>query len=62
MPENRPEVVYGAEAIGDVICEPDLRRVFYMLAKGQVPGARKVGRIWQLSVPTYRREIHGEAA
>ena len=63
MSENHPEVVYGVEAIAAVVELPhDLRRVYYMLAKGQVPGARKAGRIWQLSVPAYRRAVHGEAA
>ncbi len=56
------EVVYGAEAIGTVINEPNLRSVYYRLEQGHVPGARKMGNTWALSVPAYRRAMHGEAA
>lgn len=56
------EVVYGADAIGQVIGEPDRRKVFYRLERGYVAGAFKSGRIWALSIPAYRRAVHGEAA
>lgn len=59
---NHPEIVYGVEAISPVLNEPNHRRVYYMLEQGQVPGARKMGRIWALSIPAFRRVMHGEAA
>jgi hypothetical protein len=63
MNEATQDVAYGAEAIGRVIGEPNLRRVYYMLERGYVAGAQKVGpRIWILSIPTWRRAVHGEAA
>lgn len=61
-PSNTPEIVYGVEAIAQVLHEPNHRRVYYMLENGQVPGARKMGRIWALSVPAFRLAVHGEAA
>lgn len=60
--QHFPEIVYCVEAIGYVLNEPNHRRVYYMLEQGQVPGARKMGRIWALSPPVFRREMHGEAA
>ncbi len=57
-----PEIVYGVEAIGKILHEPNHRRVYYLLEQGHVPGARKMGRIWALSVTAFRRAIHGEAA
>lgn len=62
MSEQLPDVVYGVKAIGRVICVEDDRKVYYMLAHGQVPGARQAGRLWQLSVPAYRLAVHGDAA
>jgi hypothetical protein len=67
MNEFPTETVYGAESIGRVIGVFDdgkvnRRRVHYMLEKGQVPGARKAGRIWMLSIPAWRKAVHGEAA
>lgn len=61
-PSSNPEIVYGVDAIAHVLDEPNHRRVYYMLEQGQVPGARKMGRIWALSIPVFRREMHGEAA
>jgi hypothetical protein len=56
------EVVYGVKDIAQVIGVPDPRRCYYMLENGQVEGASKVGRIWRLSIPAWRRAVHGEAA
>ena len=61
------EVVYGVEAIAvatdtlDDEGKPDKRRTYYKLEKKHVPGARKFGGIWTLSIPTFRRAMHGEA-
>jgi hypothetical protein len=60
MPTNsteRPEIVYGAEAIGAEINEKDERRVYYKLAKGYIPGAWKAGNTWALTVPVFRRAV-----
>ena len=65
------EVVYGGKAIAheievlDGAGEPNLRKIYYMLEMGYVPGARKIGEKrsgWVLSIPTYRRAMHGDAA
>ncbi|MCZ6840726.1 MAG: hypothetical protein O7G13_15795 [Alphaproteobacteria bacterium] len=62
------EVVYGVEAIAvetdtlDDEGKPDRRRTYYKLEMGYVPGAQKMGDIWALSIPTYRRAMHGDAA
>jgi hypothetical protein len=53
--KSQPEIVYGAKAIGEQICEPDRRRVFYLLENNYVPGAWKAGRGWALTVPVFRR-------
>ncbi len=68
MHELPVETAYGAERIGRVLGvfndagKVNRRRVHYMLEKGQVPGAKKVGRIWMLSIPQWRKAVHGEAA
>ena len=56
-----PKVLYGAEAIGEYICDQDTRRVWYRLERGQIPGAFKVGRGWALNCNAFDRAI-GEAA
>ena len=56
-----PEIVYGVAKIKKILHEENDRRVYYMLEKGMVPGARKMGAGWALSVPAFRREVHGEA-
>ncbi|MCH8916688.1 MAG: hypothetical protein IIC52_01390 [Proteobacteria bacterium] len=53
-------IAWGAEEIGTVIEEKNIRRVYYLLESGFIPGARKVGRAWMLSIPVFRREFHGE--
>ena len=60
--DYKPKVVYGAEAIGEEIDESNLRRVYYLLEKGLIPGSDKIGGTWRLSVPKYRLAVHGEAA
>ena len=57
-----PEIVYGVAAISRILNEPNHRRCYHLLERGFVPGARKMGRGWALSVPLFRREMHGEAA
>lgn len=59
---RKPELVYGVKAISEVIDEPSERRTYYLLENGLLPGAGKMGRIWYLSVPAFRRAVHGEAA
>jgi hypothetical protein len=56
------KIIRGARAIGEEMDEPNIQRVYYLLERGFVPGAYKEGGLWALSVPTYRRAIHGEAA
>lgn len=55
-------IAWGVEEIARVVEEPNTRRVNYMLANGMIPGARKVGNRWMLSIPAFRRAVHGEAA
>lgn len=62
MSESSRTIAYGVEAIAAVIEEPNLRRVNYLLARGMVPGASKMGNRWVLSIPAFRRAVHGEAA
>ena len=66
--EKEIEVVYGVKAIAratdtlDDEGRPDRRRTYYKLEKKYVPGARKLGGTWTLSIPTYRRAMHGDTA
>ena len=57
---DQPEIAWGAAAIGKVLNQTE-RQTYYMLEKGQVPGARKVAGKWALSIPIFRREMHGDA-
>lgn len=59
---TNPEIVWGAEAISRVTGEPDVRKTFYRLEKGLIPGAGKMGNRHFLSIPAFRRAVHGEAA
>jgi hypothetical protein len=52
-----PKIVYGAAAIGNEICEPNLRSLFHRLENNQIPGAWKAGRTWALTVPVFRRAV-----
>jgi hypothetical protein len=54
------EVVYGAKAIGKVIGEPTLQKVYYHLARNHIPGATKQGHRYALSIPLWRKAMHGE--
>ena len=53
-----PELVHGAKAIASVlnVSEP---RAYYLLERGEVPGSRKFAGKWVLSLPAFRREMHG---
>lgn len=33
---------------------------YRLAARGEFPGAMKVGRLWRVSVPKFRRIVHGE--
>jgi hypothetical protein len=62
------DVLWGAEAIGreaNIVDkksgEVNLRKVFYQLETGNLPG-KKVGRIWISSVTAIRRALEIEAA
>lgn len=59
--ENRT-IARGVEEIAAIIEEPCLRRVYYKLERGMLPGAFKEGSAWCLSILRYRRAIHGEVA
>jgi hypothetical protein len=52
------DVVYGGKAIGRVINESKLQRVYYHLSREHIPGATKLGTRWALSVPAWRRAMH----
>ena len=56
-PDKVPDVVYGVAKISEVICEPNLRRVYYLLEHGHIQGAWKAGAIWALTVPRWRRAV-----
>jgi hypothetical protein len=58
--EKDAEVVYGAKAIASIIGESNLRKVFYQLDQGHIPGASRFGKRWRLSIPAWRRAVHGE--
>ncbi|RWG55696.1 MAG: hypothetical protein EOQ64_15925 [Mesorhizobium sp.] len=60
--DRKPEVVYGADAIARAIDESDIRAVYHALEHGHIPGAFKRGRTWGLSIPAWRRAVHGDAA
>lgn len=66
--KNQPDIVYGAAAIAremnlfDESGEPAERKAYHMLENGYVAGAQKMGNIWALSVPTFRRAMHGDVA
>ncbi|HEV2899393.1 MAG TPA: DNA-binding protein [Pseudaminobacter sp.] len=56
------DIVWGAEAISRATGETDVRRTYYRLEKGLIPGAGKMGKRHFLSIPAFRRAVHGEAA
>lgn len=45
MTEPTCEIVWGARAIGELIGRSE-RQAFYLLEKGQIPGAIKIGKTW----------------
>ena len=55
-------IARGVAEIACVIEETSRRRTYYKLEQGHVPGAFKEGQIWCVSIPRYRRAIHGDAA
>jgi len=59
---SNAKVVYGVHAIAKAIDETDIRRTFYNLKRGNIPGARKIGRRWCLSLLVWNSEMHGDAA
>lgn len=60
MKDRDKTMAWGVEEIAEAIEEPNLGRVYYLLRKGEIPGARKFGGRWGLSIPTWRRAIHGD--
>lgn len=60
--EGKNEIAWGVEEIAQVLEEPNTRRVYYLLCKGLIPGSRKFGNRWMLSITAWRREVHGESA
>jgi hypothetical protein len=63
------DVLWGAEAIGreaglvDVEGNVDLRKVFYLLEKGSLPGKKLKGaRLWVSSVAAIRNALAIETA
>jgi len=58
MTDKPTTIVYGGKAISREIGEPDLRKTYYKLESGYVPGAFKAGeRTWGLVVPTFREAL-----
>jgi hypothetical protein len=57
---DAPELVHGVGAIADVL-NTDKRRAYYLLSRGEIPGARKLAGKWCLSLPVFRREVHGDS-
>ena len=65
---NNPgdRLLEGADEIGDAIKrsydpDTDRRQVLYWLAKGYIPGARKLGRKWIASGAAIESFVRGEA-
>jgi hypothetical protein len=56
-----PELIHGVARIADVL-NTDKRRAYYLLSPGEIPGARKLAGKWCLSLPVFRREMHGADA
>lgn len=48
MTENKPEIVWGAEAIGRVIGR-STKSTFHALEAGKIPGAKKVAGRWAIN-------------
>jgi hypothetical protein len=55
---DAPELLHGVGAIADVL-NTDKRRAYYLLSRNEIPGARKLAGKWCLSLPVFRREMHG---
>ncbi len=63
------ELVFGAKDIAKIVFgenEPtpkQIRQIYYWSQKGALPGVEKMGhKTLRMSVPVYRREMHGELA
>ena len=60
---NQLKMVWGAEAIGAVI-NRDLRQTYYLLEKGLIRSAKRIGKRWVADEDDLRREFsnaHDEA-
>jgi hypothetical protein len=52
------ELIHGVDNIAAVLnVKP--ARAYYLLQRGEVPGSRKFAGKWTLSLPAFRREVHG---
>jgi hypothetical protein len=51
---------WGAKSISAVIGRP-VRQTYHLLENRLVPGAGKMGALHYLSIPVFRRAVHGEA-
>jgi hypothetical protein len=56
-----PEFVYRVPNIARAVNDTEAA-VYHRLARNQMPGARKVGGIWALHMPTYRQSFSEPAA
>jgi hypothetical protein len=54
-----PQIVHGAAAIAREI-NKDVKAVYRLLELGLVPGAFRMGRTWSLSLPRFRKAVHGD--
>ena len=50
------DIVWGAESIGREVNVDDLRKIYYLLERGHLPG-KKVGRVWISSRRALRRAV-----
>lgn len=49
---NGPQIVWGADAIAQVI-QTDVRRTYYLLQKEQIPGAKRMGNRYCMNVDVF---------
>lgn len=55
------DLVWGAAHIAALIGKTD-RATFQMLERGQIPGAKKIGRQWVLNVRVFRASFGEKVA
>jgi hypothetical protein len=57
---SEPEFVYRVPNIARVVNDTE-KAVYHRLARGKMPGARKLGGTWALHLPTYRAAFQSDA-